>query len=90
MEDYENSNRQLAIVAAVIFLVILVSIIYWVFENFLKDSSVGEFEGHRQAEYCREVHRYVETNGKEGWPDYQNIYYKSCLNELNKKKGLRD
>lgn len=31
-----------------------------------------------QAQYCRMVHAYLDSDGEFGWPDYERTYGDSC------------
>lgn len=86
MNDDEDKNRQLAILAAGLFLIAVLIILYFLFEKFLKNNSIGEFDSTRHAEYCENVHLFIETDGKEGWPDFRGIYYKDCVGKQVKGK----
>lgn len=87
MTEEEDKNKQLAVLAAGLFLIVAIIVIYWLFEKYLKDSSLEEFDSTRHAEYCKNVHLYMQTDGKEGWPDFRGIYYKDCVGK--QVKGRR-
>lgn len=82
----KKNNNYLATFASVFFLLVVIFILYLLYEHFLKDNSIGDFEGNRNEDYCRMVHLFKQTDGKEGWPDYRNIYYTDCVGTKTKKR----
>ncbi len=78
----EEKNKSIALIASVLFVLVLGIVMYLFFSKFLLTANPSELrEGHRDEAYCKMVKRYMDTNGKEGWRDYRGIYYKECLNQ---------
>lgn len=76
----EEQNKSIALVASLLLIVVFAVLVYFLFTKFMISPHSTELrEGHRDEDYCRMVKLYMDTNGKEGWPDYRNIYYKDCL-----------
>ena len=76
----EEKNKSMALVASVLFIIVFAVLVYFFFTRFMIQPDSTELrEGHRDESYCRMVKLYMDTNGKEGWRDYRNIYYKDCL-----------
>ena len=75
----ENEKQNLvALIAAVLFF-LAVAVAAFLFFNTYEVNPAALREGHRYADYCQQVHLYMETNGREGWRDYRGIYYRECL-----------
>ncbi|GLR63288.1 hypothetical protein [Marinospirillum insulare] len=76
----EEKNQSIALVASLLFIIAFAVLIYIFFTKFMIQPHSTELrEGHRDADYCRMVKLYMDTNGREGWRDYRGIYYKDCL-----------
>lgn len=76
----EEKNKSIALVASLFFIFAFVAILYFLFDKFMISPGGSELrEGHKDEDYCRMVKLYMDTDGKEGWRDYRNIYYKYCL-----------
>lgn len=76
----EEQNRSIALIASVLFVLAFAVLAFFFFKKFmLNPEAVQLREGHRDEHYCQMVHRYMETDGREGWRDYRGIYYRECL-----------
>lgn len=76
----EEKNKSIALVAAVLFIIAFAVVAYMFFKNFMLNPEAMKLrEGHRDEDYCRMVKLYIETDGREGWRDFRNIYFKDCL-----------
>lgn len=76
----EEKNKSIALVAAVMFILAFAVVAYIFFKSFMLNPEAMKLrEGHRDEDYCRMVKLYMETDGREGWRDFRNIYFKDCL-----------
>lgn len=78
MASHQDKENTTAFIAAILFF-LAVAVGAFLFFNTYEINPAALREGHRNEDYCRQVHLYIETNGREGWRDYRNIYYKECL-----------
>jgi len=39
----------------------------------------------QEQQYCEMVELFIQTNGREGWPDYNESYKTSCLKNTQQK-----
>lgn len=75
----EEKNKALALVASLLFVVAFALLCFALFKHFDFDLRRPGAQ-QEDATYCDMVKRYLDTEGREGWPDYRNIYYRQCVN----------
>jgi hypothetical protein len=81
-ESQEEKNKSIALVASLMFILAFAVVGYIFFKNFMVNPEAMRLrEGHRDEDYCRMVKLYIESNGREGWRDFRNIYFKECLRQ---------
>ena len=74
----EEKNKTLAILASALFLLAF-AILAYVFFQHISFQPFGNKRIEGLEEYCQMVRLYMETNGREGWPDYRNLFYRECV-----------
>lgn len=78
--SHEEKNKSIAMIASILFILVFIFLAYFLLTKFVLNTPVSELrEGHKDESYCQMVKLYLDTNGKEGWRDFRNIYYKDCL-----------
>ncbi|WP_114417596.1 hypothetical protein [Marinospirillum perlucidum] len=78
MPSQQDKNSTAALIAALLFFLAVAVGAFMFFNTYDVNPAIMR-EGHRYEDYCRQVHLYKETNGREGWRDYRGIYFKECL-----------
>ena len=84
----EEKNKSIALVASLLFMMATIIAAFILYNKVLViPDTMPLREGHRDEDYCRMVKQYMETNGREGWRDYRNIYFKECIRQPGDRRG---
>ena len=78
MASHKEKDNTAALIAALLFFLAVAVGAFMFFNTYDVNPAVLR-EGHRYETYCEQVHLYMQTDGREGWRDYRNIYFRECL-----------